>query len=223
MLAQRISRLVFSSTCAVYGIPAEVPIGEDTPHAPITPYGASKAAFERLLLDVGAAHDLRSIVFRYFNAAGAHEAGDIGELHEPETHLVPIVLEAIAGRRDKLVVHGIDYDTADGTCERDYIDVRDIARAHVVALESLAAGDARGGTFNLGHGRGHSVLDVVRECEAVTGRKAPVEHGPRRPGDPPRLIARVERVREALGWTARHELRSMVETAWRFMERRTRA
>ena len=216
MLAQRVLRLAFSSTCAVYGVPAEVPIPEDAPHAPITPYGASKAAFERVLSDMAAAHGLRSVVFRFFNAAGAHETGDIGEIHDPETHLIPIVLQSMAGRRDAFVVHGTDYDTPDGTCLRDYVDVRDIARAHVVALGALADGTLQGGAFNLGHGHGHSVLDVVRACERVTGRKARMSMGPRRPGDPPRLVARIERVREALGWTALHELESMVKTAWRF-------
>lgn len=220
MLAQGIHHLVFSSTCAVYGIPTQVPISEDAPQAPISSYGSSKAAFERLLADVGAAHSLHSISFRFFNAAGAHESGDIGEIHDPETHLIPIVLEVAAGRRKALIVHGTDYDTPDGTCVRDYVDVRDIARAHVVGLEALASGRSGGGTFNLGHGRGHSVLEVVRTCEAVTGREIPTEMGPRRPGDPPRLIASVDRVRDALGWTARHELASMVETAWRFMEGR---
>lgn len=216
MLGQGIPRLVFSSTCAVYGVPANVPIDEDAPHAPVSPYGASKAAFERVLADVGAAHDLRSISFRFFNAAGAHEAGDIGEIHDPETHLIPIVLDVAAGRREALTIHGSDYDTPDGTCVRDYVDVRDIARAHVVALEALESGRSTGGTFNLGHGRGHSVLEVVRACEAVTGRRIPFENGPRRPGDPPRLIASVDRVRHALGWSARHDLPAMVETAWRF-------
>ena len=222
MLRLGVRSLAFSSTCAVYGVPQAVPIDEDAPHAPISPYGASKAAFERLLRDVGSAHGLRSVVFRFFNAAGAHEAGVLGEIHAPETHLVPIVLDVAAGRRAELVVFGEDYPTDDGTCVRDYVDVRDIARAHVLALEALTGGRIAGSAFNLGRGRGDSVMDVVRTCEEVTGRRVPVVKGPRRAGDPPRLVARVDRVRGALGWEARHDLRSMVEAAWAFARRQPR-
>ena len=222
MLAADVNRIVFSSTCAVYGIPAEVPISEDAPHAPISPYGASKSAFERLLQDVVAAHGLQSAVFRYFNAAGAHESGDIGEIHRPETHLIPIVLEAAAGQRESVTVFGSDYPTPDGTCVRDYIDVRDIARAHVIALERMEAGTFEGGTFNLGHGEGHSVLEIVRACEQATGQVITLERGPRREGDPPRLLARADRARETLGWIPQHGLAAMVETAWRFHEAHAR-
>jgi UDP-glucose 4-epimerase len=159
-------------------------------------------------------------VFRYFNAAGAHESAEIGEIHRPETHLVPIVLESLAGLREGVTVHGQDYPTPDGTCVRDYVDVRDIARAHVLALDALAQGTLEHGAYNLGHGRGHSVLEVIRTCEAIAGRSATVVPGPRRPGDPPTLVAATGRAREDLGWEPRHDLSSMVEGAWAFLRRR---
>jgi len=222
MLAAGVGRLVFSSTCAVYGLPARVPISEDLPLQPVTPYGASKAAFERVLADCGAAHGLRSVALRYFNAAGCHESGEIGELHDPETHLLPNVLLHLLGRRPEITVFGRDYETPDGTCVRDYVDVRDIATAHLDALRLLAGDappDAPFLAVNLGHGRGHSVLEVLRACERATGRAATVADGPRREGDPPFLVADAARSRALLGWQPRHDLDDMVETAWRFLQR----
>lgn len=212
-----VDKLVFASTCAVYGTPGTVPIDEDAPKDPINPYGATKLAMERLLADVRAAHGLRSVSLRFFNAAGAHERGDIGELHDPETHLVPIVLQVLAGRRDRVVIFGDDHPTPDGTCVRDYVDVRDLAAAHVLALHALERGDDVPPALNLGHGAGHSVREVIAACERVTGRPARPAVGPRRAGDPPTLVARADRVREALGWSPRHGLEEMVASAWKFL------
>ena len=212
--------IVFSSTCAVYGVPETVPIPEDSPHRPITPYGASKAAFERVLADCHAAHGLRAAIFRYFNAAGAHGDGDIGEIHDPETHLIPNVLGAAAGRGGGLKVFGTDYPTRDGTCVRDYVDVRDIAHAHVLAIEALGAGELDWLAGNLGSGRGASVLEVLAACEAAVGRSIGHETAGRREGDPPELIAAAEgAARSRLGWAPRHGLQDMVESAWAFHRR----
>jgi len=216
MLAAGVRRLVFASTCAVYGIPARVPIDEDAPHAPVSPYGASKAAFERVLRDVDAAHGLRSVSLRFFNAAGCDARGDLGELHEPETHLIPLALHALRGGRP-LVVHGTDFETPDGTCVRDYVDVRDLSRAHLLALEALASGRAIAPALNLGQGSGHSVREVLASCERVVGRPVPSSDGARRPGDPARLVARTGLATRELGWTPRHDLDDMVATTWRFL------
>lgn len=218
MLAQGIQALVFASTCAVYGIPEEVPIGEDAPKAPISPYGQSKLAFERLLADVRTAHGLRSLSLRFFNAAGAHERGDIGEMHEPETHIIPLVLQAIAGRREAFTLNGDDFPTPDGTCIRDYVDVRDLAQAHVLALEGLVSGRDLPPAVNLGHGVGLSNRQVIAACESVTGTRAPVIVGPRREGDPPELVAAAGLASSALGWRPAHGLESMVSGAWRFLQ-----
>lgn len=219
MLAQGIRAMVFASTCAVHGIPEQVPIAEDAPKAPISPYGQSKLAFERLLADVRAAHGLRSLSLRFFNAAGAHERGDIGELHEPETHIIPLVLQAIDGRRPHFQLNGDDFPTKDGTCIRDYVDVRDLAAAHVTGLEALVRGAELPPALNLGHGVGFSNREVIRACERVTGRSAPIVVGPRRPGDPPELVADSRLALAALGWKPRHDLDAMVEGAWRFLAR----
>jgi UDP-glucose-4-epimerase GalE len=216
MLAGGVGNLVFASTCAVYGIPARVPIDDEAPHAPVSPYGASKAAFERVLREVREAHGLRSVSLRFFNAAGCDERGDIGELHEPETHLIPLAIKALRGGR-RLVVHGTDFETPDGTCVRDYVDVRDLARAHVSALDALATGRAIPQALNLGQGRGDSVREVLAACASVAGRPVPSDDGPRRPGDPARLVAQADRARVHLGWTAQHGLHDMVATAWHFM------
>lgn len=217
MLAQDIRSLVFASTCAVYGIPETVPIDEDAAKAPISPYGQSKLSFERLLHDVRAAHGFESISLRFFNAAGAHERGDIGELHDPETHIIPLVLQAIAGRREGFTLCGNDFPTPDGTCVRDYVDVRDLAHAHVLALEALHEKREMPPAINLGQGVGFSNMQVIRTCEEVTGRAAPVTIGPRRQGDPPALVARADRARDLLKWRPKHDLKAMVETAWKFM------
>ncbi|WP_029008229.1 UDP-glucose 4-epimerase GalE [Azospirillum halopraeferens] len=211
--------LVFSSTCAIYGLPGRVPMDEDTPAAPINPYGAGKWMVERLLADYAAAYGLRTLALRYFNAAGADPEGDIGERHEPETHAVPLAILAALGRRDRFRVLGTDYPTPDGTAVRDYVHVDDLAAAHVLAAERLMAGGA-GGAFNLGTGRGTSVLDLLRAVERVAGRPVPVEFAPRRPGDAPVLVAAAERVRDALGWRPScTSIDAIVETAWHWHRR----
>ncbi len=209
----RVGRFVFSSTCATYGVPEKVPITEDTPQRPINPYGQTKLAFEHALADYAAAYRLGYAALRYFNAAGASPDGTIGEDHEPETHLIPLALQAIQGVRPPLTVFGTDYPTPDGTCIRDYVHVDDLAEAHLLALEKIEAG--KGLCLNLGTGRGHSVREVVRACEEVTGKAVPLREGPRRPGDPPALVAAADRANQVLGWRPRYtELRPIVETAW---------
>jgi UDP-glucose 4-epimerase len=209
----KVGRFVFSSTCATYGVPEKVPITEDTPQRPINPYGQTKLAFERALADYAAAYGLGYAALRYFNAAGASPDGTIGEDHEPETHLIPLALQAIQGVRPPLTVFGTDYPTPDGTCIRDYVHVDDLAEAHLLALEKIEAG--QGLCLNLGTGRGHSVREVVRACEEVTGKPVPPREGPRRPGDPPALVAAADRANEVLGWRPRYtDLRAVVETAW---------
>jgi UDP-glucose 4-epimerase len=211
--------IVFSSTCAVYGVPDKVPIEENTPTRPVNPYGDSKLAFERALSWYHAAHGFRVASLRYFNAAGASER--FGERHEPETHLIPLVLDVAAGTRRQITLFGDDYPTRDGTCVRDYIHVLDLADAHILALRFLAQGTPRNVFYNLGcGGEGHSNLEVVRCAERVTGKKIAVEFGPRRPGDPPTLVASSEKVRQELGWAPKREkLDSIMESAWKWMTR----
>jgi UDP-glucose-4-epimerase GalE len=210
---------VLSSTCAVYGLPARVPIGEDAPLAPINPYGASKMMVERMLADAERAHGLRFASLRYFNAAGADPQGRAGECHEPEVHLIPSALLALAGMRGPLELFGTDYPTHDGTCIRDYIHVSDLADAHVRAIEALLAGGSLG-PRNLGTGRGASNREVLAAVERVAGRSVPVREAPRRPGDPPELVADATRFREETGWTLQHsDLRTIVTTAWEWLRR----
>jgi UDP-glucose-4-epimerase GalE len=213
-----IKRFIFSSTCAVYGIPAKVPITEDTPRQPVNPYGMSKLFFENALESYGRAYGLRSISLRYFNAAGADEGGTIGELHHPETHLIPSALKAITGERGPLELFGEDYPTPDGTCIRDYIHVNDLAEAHVLALKHLDAVTASA-RFNLGTGQGASVKEVIATIEQVTGSAVPRRMGPRRPGDPPELVADPSRAQSALGWKATRSLRDIVQTAWQWEQK----
>jgi len=209
-----IDAFIFSSSCATYGNPHRLPIREDTPQHPINPYGASKLMVERMLADFGSAHGLRSISLRYFNAAGADPDGEIGEDHDPETHLVPLALDAALGRRGPIAVYGTDYDTPDGTCVRDYIHVADLADAHVCALEALRRGAVQG-AFNLGNGLGYSVLDVIEAIRRVTDLPVPVQYGDRRPGDPPILISDAARAMHELGWTPRFcSLDEIIRTAW---------
>ena len=210
-----IDRLVFSGSCTVYGIPETVPITEDFPLQPISPYGRTKATVERILEDYAAAYGLKYASLRYFNAAGANPEGSLGEDHQPETHLIPIVIQAALGVREKITIFGTDYPTPDGTCIRDYIHVLDLGRAHVMALEDLGAGAPA--VYNLGTGRGHSVRQVIEAVREVSGRPVPVEEGERRPGDPPRLVSSPEKVRRELGWEPRFpDLLQIVETAWKW-------
>jgi len=211
--------VIFSSTCAVYGSPAKMPITEDAPRFPINPYGVSKMFFEQALEAYGAAYGLRYASLRYFNAAGADESGDIGECHEPEPHLIPLALRAAAGFGPELQVYGADYPTPDGTCIRDYTHVVDLAEAHVKALQHLLAGNPSF-TVNLGTGQGSSVKEVIASVEEVTGRKVPTKIVPRRPGDPPALVADPTRARQLLRWTTTRSLRDSVATAWKWMQSR---
>jgi UDP-glucose-4-epimerase GalE len=212
-----VKKIIFSSTCAVYGEPAKVPIEENTLRNPVNPYGVSKMFFEQALEAYDRAYGFRYAALRYFNAAGADESGEIGELHEPETHLIPLALRAAAGLGPELNVFGSDYPTPDGTCVRDYIHVNDLAGAHVKALEHLAAGK-ESFAVNVGTGSGYSVQQVISAVEEVTGKRVPHKIGPRRAGDPPALVANPAKAQSLLQWKATRGLRECVATAWNWME-----
>src|SRR6202047_4047929 len=214
-----VKKIIFSSTCAVYGEPTKVPIEENTPRQPVNPYGVSKLFFEQALESYDRAYGFRYASLRYFNAAGADDSGEIGELHEPETHLIPVALRAAAGLGPELQVFGSDYPTPDGTCIRDYVHVNDLANAHLNALEHLQAGNDSFAA-NLGTGRGHSVREVMATVEEVTGNAVPRRLGPRRPGDPPALVADPSRAETLLHWKAQRTLRETVSTAWNWMKRK---
>lgn len=208
--------IVFSSTAAVYGEQERMPISEDAATRPVNTYGVTKLMFEELLDAYSAAHGFKSIRLRYFNVAGAWPDGSVGEAHEPETHIVPRVLAAVASGASRFEIFGADYPTPDGTCVRDYIHVCDLAEAHRLALEHLNRGGACG-VYNLGNGEGYSNLEVVRTCSAVTGRDVEIVMGPRRAGDPARLVASADRARADLGWSPRRgELSQIIEDAWRW-------
>jgi UDP-arabinose 4-epimerase len=214
-----VDRLIFSSTCATYGVPQVIPIPEDHPQSPINPYGASKLMVERMLADFRTAHGIRSVCLRYFNAAGADPDAQIGEDHDPETHLIPLVLDAATGKRPHITVFGDDYPTADGTCIRDYIHVTDLADAHVLALKAMEQSDPAP-AYNLGNGRGFSVKEVIETARRVAGRDIPMQIGPRRAGDPPALVGDATRAIRELGWQPRYaELSTIIETAWRWATR----
>jgi UDP-glucose 4-epimerase len=216
MLAAGCRDIVFSSTCATYGDHDGVTLDEDTPQVPLNAYGASKRAIENILQDMGAAHDLRAVIFRYFNVAGADPEAQVGEFHHPETHLIPLVLDAIAGRRAALTIHGTDYPTRDGTCLRDYVHVMDLVEAHVAGLRWLEAGQGSR-VFCLGSGTGFTVRDVIAAAEAVTGRAVPVIEGPRRRGDAVALVSSSARARAELGWVPhRSSMAQMISDAWRW-------
>jgi UDP-glucose-4-epimerase GalE len=210
-----VRRFVFSSTCAVYGVPEKVPITELTPRQPVNPYGTSKLFFENALEAYDRAYGLRYMSLRYFNAAGADESGEIGELHDPESHLIPAALKAVTKEREELELFGSDYPTPDGTCVRDYIHVNDLADAHLLALKKLEAGSGSA-ALNLGTGVGHSVNEVITVVEEVTGSKVPRRIVPRRPGDPPALVADPFRAQAELHWKATRSLRDIVQTAWQW-------
>ncbi len=217
-LRHGVRAFVLSSTCATYGVPERSPISEDTPQNPINPYGSSKLMVERMLADAEVAHGLHWAALRYFNACGADPDGGIGECHDPEVHLVPSALEAAAGLRPGLQLFGTDYPTPDGTCVRDYIHVTDLADAHVRAIEALLEGrQVRG--CNLGTGNGSSNRQILAAVERVTGLSVPVTEAPRRPGDPPELVADASRIRSELGWQPRYsDLDTVVGTAWRWLK-----
>ena len=216
MRAAGVPRLVFSSSAAVYGAPLAPLIDESHPRRPLSPYGQSKDRAEQRIVEAQAAWGLRAVSLRYFNAAGADPDGELGERHEPETHLIPLALRVAAGCLPALTVHGLDYDTPDGSCVRDYVHVADLCDAHLRALAYLEGGGSSA-AFNLGGGRGHSVLEVVAACERVAGRPIAVRHGQRREGDPAVLVASAQAARSALGWQPRYaSLDSMVGHAWRW-------
>jgi UDP-glucose 4-epimerase len=210
------SQFVFSSTCAVYGEHDEVTLDEATPQAPLNAYGGSKRAIEDMLRDFGAAHGLRHVIFRYFNVAGADPDAEIGEFHRPETHLIPLMLDAVAGRRAALTIHGDDYPTHDGTCIRDYVHVCDLVDAHVLGLRHLeGGGETR--VFNLGTGRGFSVREVIEAARRITNREVPHSVGPRRSGDATRLVSGSSRAESELGWSpGRSTMDHMIADAWQW-------
>jgi UDP-glucose-4-epimerase GalE len=208
-----VNRIVFSSTCATYGTPDTVPIDETAPQHPINPYGRTKLIVEQAMGDYAAAYSWGCTALRYFNASGAASDGTIGEDHKPETHLIPLVIQAATGKRPHIEVFGTDYPTPDGTCIRDYIHVEDLGAAHALALEKTQPGQIQ--AYNLGTGRGYSVREVIQTVEAITGRKVPVKEGPRRPGDPAELVANPAKAMRELGWKPKYpELDAIVETAW---------
>ena len=211
---------VFSSTCAIFGEPQYIPMNEEHPPAPINPYGRTKLMVEQILADYDRAYGLKSICLRYFNAAGADPRGRIGEVHDPETHLIPLVLQAANGTRPNITVFGRDYDTPDGTCIRDYVHILDLCQAHLLALEQLRSG-TESRAFNLGNGLGFSVQQVIDTAKRITGREITVVDGPRRPGDPARLVGDSRRAREMLGWKPQFaELDTIVQHAWNWELRR---
>jgi UDP-glucose 4-epimerase len=219
MVQHNVERFIFSSSAAVYGEPQYVPIDEAHPKVPINPYGRSKWMVEQILEDYDRAYGLKSIALRYFNAAGADPDGQLGERHDPETHLIPLVLQAASGRRPHISVYGSDYDTPDGTCIRDYIHVADLCEAHWLALQKLLSG-SDSGAYNLGNGQGFSVQQVIDTAQAVTGRAIKIANAPRREGDPARLVADSTSARIALNWQpARFALKMIIEDAWRWEEK----
>ena len=212
MLENGVKKIVFSSTCATYGEPQYTPIDEKHPQNPINPYGRTKLMIEQIFADYERAYGLKHIALRYFNAAGCGKDGSIGESHTPETHLIPLVLKAIKGEREKISVFGTDYDTPDGTCIRDYIHVEDLALAHRLAVEKL---DEYSGCLNLGTGVGTSVKEIIDAAEKVSGKKCPVEYGPRRAGDPAKLYADNQKVKKILGWQPSYDnIEDIIRTAW---------
>ena len=213
MVAARVQRIVFSSTCAIFGLPERLPIDETAPARPINPYGESKLAFEKILRWYDQIHGLKFVSLRYFNAAGA--TGNFGEHHRLETHLVPNVLKVALGQKPHVEIYGTDYETLDGTCIRDYIHILDLARAHILALDA-----AKSELYNLGTGGGSSVRDVIAACRKITGRKVDTVERPRRAGDPPRLIASSEKIEKELGWRPEFQsLDTIIESAWKWHQR----
>jgi len=219
MLDSDVKQIVFSSSCATYGIPQVVPVTEESPQRPINPYGESKLFAERMLHWYGEAYGMRGMALRYFNAAGADPKGEIGEDHDPETHLIPLVMHAALGKRSHIDIYGTDYPTPDGTAIRDYVHVTDLAEAHVLALRHLIDGRP-GVALNLSAGRGHSIQEVITEVERVSELQVPIHEAPRRAGDPAVLVGDPARAEEVLGWRAVHStLESIIQTAWTWQKR----
>ena len=214
MKRNEINKFIFSSTAATYGMPTVDFIDEKTPTNPINPYGQSKLMVEQMLSDFAQSYQMKYVVLRYFNAAGAHETAEIGESHNPETHLIPIILQHLGGQRDSVSVFGTDYDTPDGTCIRDYIHVTDLAKAHLLALEALLSSTIETATYNLGNGNGYSVKQIIETCELVTGKKANVQYAERRAGDPAKLVANAGKIYAELGWKAQLDILDIIKSAW---------
>jgi len=218
MKAHQVSFFIFSSTCATYGEPKRIPILDDDEQNPVNPYGWSKLMIEKILADLSKNGGIRYVALRYFNACGAHPSAEIGERHDPEAHLIPNILKVVSGEKPQLMIFGDDYDTPDGTCIRDYVHIEDLASAHLLALNALRKG-MPSNVFNLGSGNGYSVKEIVQVVERVTGKKVKFKICPRRPGDPPHLVAGAEKARKVLGWKPKHDLKSIITTAWRWEEK----
>lgn len=219
MRAAGVKKLIFSSSCAVYGLPATLPMRENFPFSPVNPYGRTKLMMEQIMADYAAAYGLKYTALRYFNAAGADPNGEIGEMHNPETHLIPLVLDAAMGRRKNIKVFGGNYKTHDGTCVRDYIHVVDLASAHMLALRYLERGGSSGG-FNLGNGKGFSVLEVIKIAEKVSNKKIKIKIVPRRSGDPAALVASSLHARTVLGWKPEYtNLETIISHAWQWQKK----
>jgi UDP-glucose 4-epimerase len=210
-----VKTIIFSSTAATYGAPKKMPIKEFASQKPTNPYGESKLQFEKLLRWYDDIHDIKHVSLRYFNASGASDEGDIGEDHDPETHLLPIIFQVINGERDFISIFGDDYDTKDGTCVRDYIHVNDLASAHLLALDHLMSGNPSD-VYNLGSGEGYSVRDIIETVEKVVGKPIKTKMDGRRDGDPDKLIASSEKIQKDLGWSPKYDLKAIVESAWRW-------
>ena len=220
MVAHNVRKIVFSSTAATYGEPVNIPILETDPAHPTNTYGETKLAMERMFHWVGKAHGLRYVSLRYFNACGAHKSGKIGEMHQPETHLIPIILQVPLGKRKSVSIYGEDYDTRDGTCVRDYIHVTDLAQAHILAVEDLNRG-GESDIFNLGNGVGFTVKEVIECARKVTGQPIPAISAPRRAGDPAQLVASSEKAKNILGWNPQYDdLETIIASAWNFHRKR---
>jgi UDP-glucose 4-epimerase len=219
MKKYHVDKIVFSSTAAVYGEPKNIPILETDPTEPTNPYGETKLAIEKMMKWCRNAYGLNYIALRYFNVAGAHMGGKIGEDHDPETHLIPIILQVALGKRDKIYIYGDDYNTPDGTCIRDYIHASDLASAHILAVEKLQAG-GESGAYNLGNGNGFSVKEVIEMARKVTGHPIPAEIGERRAGDPARLVASSEKAKRELGWNPQYDsLETIISSAWNWFQK----
>ena len=220
MVAHNVRKIVFSSTAATYGEPVNIPILETDPTHPTNPSGETKLAMERMFHWAGKAHGLRYVSLRYFNACGAHKSGKIGEMHQPETHLIPIILQVPLGKRESVSIYGEDYDTRDGTCVRDYIHVTDLAQAHILAVEYLNRG-GESDIFNLGNGVGFTVKEVIECARKVTGHPIPAISAPRRAGDPAQLVASSEKAKNILGWNPQYDdLETIIASAWNFHRKR---
>ncbi len=220
MREEGVNQFIFSSSCATYGTPQKLPLTEDHPLNPVNPYGFTKRVVEHMLADYSSAYDLNYVSLRYFNAAGADPNGQLGECHDPETHLIPLILQVATGEREHITVFGTDYDTKDGTCVRDYIHINDISQAHLLALDYLQQGGASD-VFNIGTEVGNTVREVITACEKVTGKTITVIEGQRRPGDPPALVASAEKIRRILKWQAQYtDLDAIIETAWAWEQKK---